>query len=84
MLGVGIVGCSGRAGVKAAGFAGGGALIDINLGGGLVLPEKGEKRCGESAAGLRAMQDINTATLYVRDALCVATNKAVFFGAAGE
>ena len=40
----------------------------------LVLPLKGEKRCGESAAGLRAMQDINTATLYVQDALCDATN----------
>ena len=74
MSGVGGGGCSGRAGVKAAGFAGGGAFIDINLGGGLVLPEKGEKRCGESAAGLRAMQDINTASLYVQDALVVATN----------
>ena len=67
-------GCSGRAGVKAAGFAGVAAIIELNLGGERVLPLKGVNRCGESAAGLRAMQDINTASLYVQDALVVATN----------
>ena len=54
------------AGVGAFNFEGGLGLF--------VRPLKGEKRCGESAAGLRAMQDINTAILYVQDALCVATN----------
>ena len=54
--------------------AGVGAFVDINFEGGLALALKGVNRCGESAAGLRAMQDINTASLYVQDALCVATN----------
>ena len=74
VLGVGGGGCSGRAGVKAAGFAGVAAIIELNLGGERVLPLKGVNRCGESAAGLRAMQDINTASLYVQVALCDATN----------
>ena len=67
---------AGAAGVMAAIPAGVGAF---NFERGLVLfvrPLKGENRCGESAAGLRAMQDINTASLYVQDALCEATNKA--------
>jgi len=65
---------AGAAGVRAAGFAGVG-LVDIKLAErGLALPLKGVNRCGESAAGLRAMQDINTASLYVQDALVVATN----------
>ena len=75
VLGGGGGGCSGRAGVKAAGFAGVAAIIELNLGGERVLPLKGVNRCGESAAGLRAMQDINTASLYVQDALVVATKK---------
>ena len=79
VLGGGGGGCSGRAGVKAAGFAGVAAIIELNLGGERVLPLKGVNRCGESAAGLRAMQDINTASLYVQDALCDATNKAAKF-----
>ena len=67
---------AGAAGVMAA-PPGGGAFIDINFEFGLVLALKGVNRCGESAAGLRAMQDINTASLYVQDALCAATkNKA--------
>ena len=69
MFGVGIVGCSGRAGVRAAGFAGAAAIIEFNFEEGLVLPLKGEKRCGDSAAGFWAMQVINTAILYVQDAL---------------
>jgi len=60
---------AGAAGVRAAGFAGVG-LVDIKLAErGLALPLKGVNRCGESAAGLRAMQDINTASVYVQDAL---------------
>ena len=62
---------AGAAGVMAAGPAGVGAFTDINLVEGLVLPEKGEKRCGDSAAGFWAMQVINTASVYVQDALCV-------------
>jgi hypothetical protein len=54
---------AGAAGVMAAGPAGVGAFTDINLVEGLVLPEKGEKRCGDSAAGFWAMQVINTANL---------------------
>ena len=34
-----------------------------------MLSLKGEKRCGESAAGFWAMQVINTAILCVQDAL---------------
>ena len=79
VFGGAVVGCSGRAGVKAAGFAGVRAIIDLNFEGWLVLPEKGEKRCGESAAGLRAMQDINTAIFYVQDALGIATNTCLIF-----
>jgi len=55
VFGVGIVGCSGRAGVKAAGSAGVGAFTDINFDFGLVpAPEKGAKRC---AAGFSASMD---------------------------
>ena len=79
VLGAVVVVRAGAAGVMAAGPAGVGALTDINLVGECVLPLKGEKRCGESAAGLRAMQDINTASLYVQDALRDATNSAAFF-----
>ncbi len=64
---------AGAEGVMAA-PAGVGAFIDINFEFGLVLALKGVNRCGESAAGLRAMQDINTASVYVQDALCEATN----------
>ena len=54
VFGVGIVGCSGRAGVKAAGFAGVG-IIEFNLfAGGSVLPENGANRC---AAGFSASMD---------------------------
>ena len=67
--GVGAGVWSGRAGVRAAGFAGAAAIIEFNFEGERVLPLKGEKRCGESAAGFWAMQVINTATLYVQDAL---------------
>jgi hypothetical protein len=66
---------AGAEGVMAA-PAGVGAFIDINFEGGLALALKFVNRCGESAAGLRAIQDINTATLYVQDSLCEATNKA--------
>jgi len=73
---------AGAAGVMAAGPAGVGAFTDINLvGGGLVLSLKGEKRCGESAAGFWAMQVINTAILYVQDALDIATNTGPNFAA---
>ena len=63
---------AGAAGVMAAmaagvgGFNFVGELVCV-----LVLPLKGEKRCGESAAGFWAMQVINTASVYVQDALCV-------------
>ena len=60
---------AGAAGVMAAGPAGVGAFTDINFDFGLVLSLKGEKRCGESAAGFWAMQVINTAILCVEDAL---------------
>ena len=81
VLGAVVVVRAGAAGVMAAGPAGVGAIIDINLGGGLVLPLKGEKRCGESAAGFWAMQVINTAILYVQDALDIATNTGPNFAA---
>ena len=79
--GVGGGGCSGRAGVKAAGFAGGGAFIDINLGGGLVLPENGANRC---AAGFSASMDNferPERPCSVSDALCEATNTRPIFRA---
>ena len=78
VLGAVVVVRAGAAGVMAAMASGVGAFNFV--GGELecVLPLKGEKRCGESAAGLRAMQDINTATLYVRDALVVATKNRLF------
>ena len=73
---------AGAAGVMAAGSAGVGAFTDINLwAGGLVLSLKGEKRCGERAAGFWAMQVINTAILYVQDALDIATNSGPNFAA---
>ena len=54
VFGVGIVGCSGRAGVRAAGSAGVG-IVELNLfAGGSVLPEKGANRC---AAGFSASMD---------------------------
>ena len=65
----------------AAGPAGVGAFTDINFEFGLVLSLKGEKRCGESAAGFWAMQVINTAILYVQDALDIATNTGPNFAA---
>ena len=74
VLGAVVVVRAGAAGVMAAIPAGVGAF---NFEGGLgrvALPLKGVNRCGESAAGLRAMQDINTASLYVQVALCDATN----------
>ena len=74
VLGAVVVVRAGAAGVMAAIPAGVGAFNFEGGRGGLVLPLKGVNRCGESAAGLRAMQDINTATLYVQDALCDATN----------
>ena len=46
-----------------------------------MLSLKGEKRCGESAAGFWAMQVINTAILYVQDALDIATNTGPNFAA---
>ena len=72
---------AGAAGVMAAGPAGVGDFKDINLGRARVLPLKGEKRCGESAAGFWAMQVINTAILYVQDALDIATNLVPNFAA---
>jgi len=55
---------AGAAGVMAAMAAGvGGFNLEGLLAGELVLPLKGEKRCGESAAGFWAMQVINTANL---------------------
>jgi len=48
------VGCSGRAGVRAAGGAGTCSSGDINLVGVFVEPEKGAKRC---AAGFSASMD---------------------------
>ena len=82
VLGAVVVVRAGAAGVMAAGPAGVGAFTDINLwAGGLVLSPKGEKRCGESAAGFWAMQVINTAILYVQDALDIATNLVPNFAA---
>mmetsp|Transcript_5073 Transcript_5073/g.14366 ORF Transcript_5073/g.14366 Transcript_5073/m.14366 type:complete len:152 (-) Transcript_5073:30-485(-) len=54
---------AGAAGVMAAGPAGAFSDIKLVVVGELVLPLKGEKRCGESAAGFWAMQVINTANL---------------------
>merc|ERR1719247_715613 len=55
---------AGAAGVMAAMAAGvGGFNLEGWSAGELVLPLKGEKRCGESAAGFWAMQVINTANL---------------------
>merc|ERR1719337_541715 len=55
---------AGAAGVMAAMAAGvGGFNFEDLVVEGLVLPLKGEKRCGESAAGFWAMQVINTANL---------------------
>jgi len=54
---------AGAAGVMAAMAAGVGGFNFEGLAGELVLPLKGEKRCGESAAGFWAMQVINTANL---------------------
>ena len=69
--GVGILGCSGRAGVRAAGFAGVG-IIEFNLfAGGSVLPENGANRC---AAGFSASMDNferPERPCYVQDALKV-------------
>ena len=83
VLGVGAGVWSGRAGVRAAGFAGAAAIIEFNFEGERVLALKGVNRCGESAAGLRAMQDINTASVYVQEALWIATKNKLFSRAAG-